>query len=73
LLYKQYITIVPQVVAQLEEQKVPQHVAQNIEFVPQSVGQLIEVLFCNCDVAWLRVDMKAVMSESLYLTMCELD
>jgi predicted nuclease of restriction endonuclease-like (RecB) superfamily len=33
LLYKQYITIVPQ------------SVAQNIEFVPQSVGQLTEVLF----------------------------
>ena len=45
LLYKQYITIVPQAVAQLEEQKVPQPVAQNIEFVPQSVGQLTEVLF----------------------------
>ena len=32
-------------VAQLEEQKVPQAVAQNIEFVPQSVEQLAEVLF----------------------------
>lgn len=45
LLYKQYITIVPQAVAQFENEKVPQVVAQNFELVPQPVGQLTDVLF----------------------------
>lgn len=45
LLYKQYITIVPQAVAQFGNEKVPQLVAQNFELVPQPVGQLTDVLF----------------------------
>jgi predicted nuclease of restriction endonuclease-like (RecB) superfamily len=45
LLYKQYITIVPQAVAQFGNEKVPQVVAQNFELVPQPVGQLTDVLF----------------------------
>ena len=45
LLYRQYFTIVPQSVAQLEKGKVPQVVAQSSEVLPQIVGQLSEVLF----------------------------
>ena len=45
LLYRQYITIVPQVVAQLENEKMPHAVAQSSGTVPQTVGQLKEMLF----------------------------
>ena len=45
LLYRQYFTIVPQSVAQLEKGKVPQVVAQSSEVLPQIAGQLSEVLF----------------------------
>ncbi len=45
LLYRQYITIVPQVVAQLENEKMPQVVAQSSGIVSQPVGQLEEMLF----------------------------
>lgn len=45
LLYRQYFAIVPQSVAQLEEEKVPQAVAQNSEIFPQLAEQLSEVLF----------------------------
>lgn len=45
LLYRQYFAIVPQSVAQLEEEKVPQDVAQSSEIFPQLAEQLSEVLF----------------------------
>lgn len=47
LLYHQYFKIVPQVVAQSEDKKMPQAVAQNQHspIVPQAVGQLEELLF----------------------------
>lgn len=45
LLYRQYFAIVPQSVAQLEEEKVPQAVAQSSEIFPQLGEQLSEVLF----------------------------
>ncbi len=45
LLYRQYFTIVPQAVAQLDDEKVPQTVAHSSETVPQIVGQLEEMLF----------------------------
>ena len=45
LLYRQYFAIVPQSVAQLEEEKVPQAVAQSSEIFPQLAEQLSEVLF----------------------------
>lgn len=45
LLYRQYVLIVPQSVAQLEKGKVPQVVAQSSEVLPQIAGQLSEVLF----------------------------
>lgn len=45
LLYRQYFAIVPQSVAQLEEGKVPQAVAQSSEIFPQLAEQLSEVLF----------------------------
>lgn len=45
LLYRQYFTIVPQSVAQLEMGKVPQVVAQSSEVLPQIAGQLSEILF----------------------------
>lgn len=45
LLYRQYFAIVPQSVAQLEEEKVPQAVAQSSEILPQLAEQLSEVLF----------------------------
>lgn len=45
LLYRQYFTIVPQSVAQLEKGKVPQVVVQSSEVLPQIAGQLSEVLF----------------------------
>lgn len=45
LLYHQYFAIVPQSVAQLEEEKVPQAVAQSSEIFPQLAEQLSEVLF----------------------------
>lgn len=45
LLYRQYFAIVPQSVAQLEEGKVPQLVAQSSEILPQIAEQLSEVLF----------------------------
>jgi len=45
LLYRQYLAIMPQSVAQLEEEKVPQAVAQSSEILPQLAEQLSEVLF----------------------------
>ena len=45
LLYRQYFAIMPQSVAQLEEEKVPQAVAQSSEILPQLAEQLSEVLF----------------------------
>lgn len=45
LLYRQYFAIMPQSVAQLEEEKVPQAVAQSSEIFPQLAEQLSEVLF----------------------------
>ena len=45
LLYRQCFAIVPQSVAQLEEEKVPQAVAQSSEILPQLAEQLSEVLF----------------------------
>ena len=45
LLYRQYFAFVPQSVAQLEEEKVPQAVAQSSEIFPQLAEQLSEVLF----------------------------
>lgn len=45
LLYRQYFAIVPQSVAQLEKEKVPQAVAQSSEILPQLAEQLSEVLF----------------------------
>lgn len=45
LLYRQYFAIVPQSVAQLEEGKVPQVVAQSSDNVSQISEQLHEVLF----------------------------
>lgn len=45
LLYSQYLKIVPQVVEQLEDGNVPQSVEDSSGVVPQSVGQLEEMLF----------------------------
>lgn len=45
LLYRQYLEFMPQSVAQLEEEKVPQAVAQSSEILPQLAEQLSEVLF----------------------------
>lgn len=45
LLYRQYLAIMPQSVAQLEGEKVPQAVAQSSEILPQLAEQLSEVLF----------------------------
>ena len=45
LLYHQYFAIMPQTVAQLEGEKVPQGVAESSKSVPQVVGQLEEMLF----------------------------
>ncbi len=47
LLYRQYVAIMPQAVAQLEGSKMPQTVAQTqtSEIAPQSVEQLKEILF----------------------------
>ena len=45
LLYRQYFAFVPQSVAQLEEEKVTQAVAQSSEIFPQLAEQLSEVLF----------------------------
>lgn len=44
-LYHQYFAVVPQPVAQLEEGKVPQDVAQSVEAVSQPTEQLQEMLF----------------------------
>lgn len=45
LLYSQYLKVVPQVVEQLENGKAQQTVKDSSEIVPQSVGQLEEMLF----------------------------
>lgn len=45
LLYHQYFEFVPQSVAQLSGEKMPQDVAQKSEVVPQNVGQFEEMLF----------------------------
>ncbi len=45
LLYHQYFAILPQVVAELGNEDVPQVVAQTSEVVPQPVEQLEEMLF----------------------------
>lgn len=47
LLYRQYYTILPQLVAKLDNEEVLQPVAQvhSSEVIPQSVGQLEEMLF----------------------------
>ena len=45
LLYHQYFAILPQVVAELGNEDVPQLVAQTSEVVPQPVEQLEEMLF----------------------------
>lgn len=45
LLYSKYLKVVPQAVGLLEGEKEPQAVAQLSEIVPQTVGQLEEMLF----------------------------
>lgn len=45
LLYHQYFIKMPQLVAELDEEKVPQLVAKNSSIVPQAVEQLEEMLF----------------------------
>ncbi len=45
LLYSQYLKVVPQVEGQLEDGKAQQTVKDSSEIVPQSVGQLEEMLF----------------------------
>ena len=45
LLYSQYLKVVPQVVEQLENGKAQQTVKDSSKIVPQSVGQLEEMLF----------------------------
>ncbi len=45
LLYSQYLKVVPQAVEQLQDGKVPQPVAESSKSVPQTVGQLEEMLF----------------------------
>lgn len=45
LLYHQYFIKMPQVGAELDEEKVPQLVAKNSSIVPQAVEQLEEMLF----------------------------
>lgn len=45
LLYHQYFAILPQAVAELGHEDVPQVVAKSSEFIPQIVGQLEEMLF----------------------------